>query len=108
MYGLISVSTVGWVSGTFLGAAAGNILPAELSSAMGIVLYGMFLAIFIPAARESRGVFASVLIASGLSMIFKFVLTEVSGGFAVIICAVVSAAVCAVLFPKKDEEEAEE
>ncbi|MBQ7124075.1 MAG: AzlC family ABC transporter permease [Oscillospiraceae bacterium] len=108
MYGLISVSTVGWVSGTFLGAAAGNILPAELSSAMGIVLYGMFLAIFIPAARESKGVFASVLIASGLSMIFKFVLTEVSGGFAVIICAVVSAAVCAVLFPKKDEEEAEE
>ena len=108
MYGLISVSTVGWVSGTFLGAAAGNILPAELSSAMGIVLYGMFLAIFIPAARESKGVFASVLIASGLSMIFKFVLTEVSGGFAVIICAVVSAAVCAILFPKKDEEEAEE
>lgn len=104
MYGLISISALGWVSGTFLGAAAGNILPPELSSAMGIVLYGMFLAIFIPPARKEKGVLASVVIAAGLSVLFKYVFTAVSGGFAVIICAVISAAICAILFPKKDEE----
>ena len=108
MYGLIGISALGWVSGTFLGAAAGNILPAAISSAMGIVLYGMFLAIIIPPAREHRGVFFAVLIAAALSILFSYVLTAVSSGFAIIICSVIAAAACAVLFPVADEEEAKE
>ena len=78
MYGLIGISALGWVFGTFLGAAAGNILPAAVSSAMGIVLYGMFLAIIIPPAREHRGVFFAVLIAAALSILFSCVLKAVS------------------------------
>lgn len=108
MYGLIGISALGWVSGTFLGAAAGNILPPAISSAMGIVLYGMFLAIIIPPAREHRGVFFAVLIAAGLSIAFEYVLSAVSSGFAIIICSVVAAAVCSLLFPVHDEEEASE
>ena len=108
MYGLIGISALGWVSGTVLGAAAGNILPASISSAMGIVLYGMFLAIIIPPAREHRGVFFAVLIAAALSILFAYVLTAVSSGFAIIICSVIAAAFCAVLFPVSDEEEAKE
>ena len=108
MYGLTVISALGWVSGTFLGAAAGNILPSSISSAMGIVLYGMFLAIIIPPAKREKGVLAAVLTAAALSIMFEFVLKSVSGGFAIIICSVISAAVCAVLFPVKDEKEAEE
>ena len=108
MYGLTVISALGWVSGTFLGAAAGNILPSSVSSAMGIVLYGMFLAIIIPPAKKEKGVLAAVLTAAALSIMFEFVLKSVSGGFAIIICSVISAAVCAVLFPVKDEKEAEE
>ena len=108
MYGLTVISALGWVSGTFLGAAAGNILPSSISSAMGIVLYGMFLAIIIPPAKKEKGVLAAVLTAAALSIMFEFVLKSVSGGFAIIICSVISAAVCAVLFPVKDEKEAEE
>ena len=108
MYGLTVISALGWVSGTFLGAAAGNILPSSVSSAMGIVLYGMFLAIIIPPAKKEKGVLAAVLAAAALSIVFEFVLKSVSGGFAIIICSVISAAVCAVLFPVKDEKEAEE
>lgn len=108
MYGLTAISALGWVSGTFLGAAAGNILPSSISSAMGIVLYGMFLAIIIPPAKKEKGVLAAVLAAAALSIVFEFVLKSVSGGFAIIICSVISAAVCAVLFPVKDEKEAEE
>lgn len=108
MYGLTVISALGWVSGTFLGAAAGNILPSSISSAMGIVLYGMFLAIIIPPAKKEKGVLAAVLAAAALSIVFEFVLKSVSGGFAIIICSVISAAVCAVLFPVKDEKEAEE
>ena len=107
MYGLTVVSAFGWVLGTFLGAAAGNILPPSLSGAMGIVLYGMFLAIIIPPARKEKGVLAAVLIAAALSTVFEYVLKSVSGGFAIIICSVISAAVCAVLFPVPEEEEGE-
>ncbi len=107
MYGLTAVSAFGWVLGTFLGAAAGNLLPPSVSSALGIVLYGMFLAIIIPPSKKSKGVLVSVLIAAFLSIIFKYVLVFVSGGFSVIICAVLSAAVCAFLFPVNENEEEE-
>lgn len=107
MYGLTVISALGWVSGTFLGGAAGNLLPESVSSALGIVLYGMFLAIIIPPSKKSKGVLITVLIAAALSIVFKYVLTSVSGGFAIIICAVLSAAICAVLFPVKEENEEE-
>ena len=105
MYGLILVSTSGWVLGTLLGAVLGQVLPASVSAAMGIMLYGMFLAIFIPPAKKERGVLIAVIMAALCSLLFEYVLTFVSGGFAVIISALVSAAVCAALFPVAEEEE---
>lgn len=109
MYGLISVSALGWVTGTFLGAFAGNVLPSSVSGALGIVLYGMFLAIILPPAKTNRPVLIAVLIAAALSIVFKYVLVFVSEGFAIIICAVVAAGFCAFFFPVHDEEkEAEE
>lgn len=105
MYGLTAISAFGWVLGTFLGATAGNLLPASVSSAMGIVLYGMFLAIIIPPAKKEKGVLTAVLIAAILSTVFEFVLKSISDGFAIIICSVVAAAICAVLFPISDEKE---
>lgn len=107
MYGLTVISAFGWVLGTFLGATAGNILPTAVSSAMGIVLYGMFLAIIIPSAKKENGVLTAVLIAAVLSTVFKFVLKTVSDGFAIIICSVIAAAICAAVFPVADESEAE-
>ncbi len=105
MYGLILVSTSGWVLGTLLGAVLGQVLPASVSAAMGIMLYSMFLAIFIPPAKKERGVLVAVIMAALCSLLFEYVLTFVSGGFAVIISALVSAAVCAALFPVAEEEE---
>ena len=67
MYGIISISTAGWVTGTFLGAAAGELLPPAVSSALGIVLYGMFLAIIVPPARRERSVLIVVAVAALLS-----------------------------------------
>lgn len=104
MYGLILISALGWTLGTALGAAAGSILPEVITDAMGLVLYGMFLAIIIPPARENRAVLAAVLIAAGISVLFYYVFTAVSSGFAIIISSVAAAAVCALLFPLRDEE----
>lgn len=103
MYGLISISFMGWTSGTFLGAFAGQILPKALTDAMGLVLYGMFLAIIIPPAKKEKSVLTVILLGAGISSLFYYVFTFLSSGFAVIISAVVASAVGAWLFPIKDE-----
>lgn len=105
MYGLILIAFLGWSTGTFLGAAAGEILPEMITNAMGIVLYGMFIAIIIPPSRKQKSVLAAVVIAAAVSVLFKYVFTIVSGGFAVIISACVAAAAAALLFPVKEEQE---
>lgn len=105
MYGMILVAFVGWVTGTALGAEAGQLLPASVNSAMSIVLYGMFLAIIIPPSKKQKGVLAVVIAAAAVSILFKYVFTMVSGGFAVIISAVAASLAGAAFFPVKDEEE---
>lgn len=105
MYGLILISALGWTGGTLLGAVAGQALPQMFTAAMGILLYGMFIAIIIPPSRKSRSVFGAVLIAALISLLFKFVFTKISVGFAIIISASVAAAVMALIAPVPDEEE---
>lgn len=104
MYGMILVSAVGWISGTALGAAAGQLLPESISSALGIVLYGMFIAIIVPPAKKQRSVLLVVIISAIISIIFKYLITFVSSGFSVIICALIASATGALLFPVKEED----
>lgn len=105
LYGLMLMPYIGWSLGTLLGAAAGQILPEFVCSALGIAIYGMFLAIILPPARREKSVRAVVLIAIGVSLLFHYLpmLSGISGGFVVIICAVIAAAVGAVLFPVAEE-----
>lgn len=104
MYGLISVSAFCWTLGTLLGASAGQLLPDSLSNAMGIVLYAMFLAIIIPPAKKSRSILIVVITSALCSLVFKYLLTFISGGFAIIISAVLAACVGALVFPIDDDE----
>lgn len=105
LYGLMLMPYLGWSLGTLLGAAAGQILPEFVCSALGIAIYGMFLAIILPPARREKSVRAVVLIAIGVSLLFHYLpmLSGISGGFVIIICAVVAAAIGAVLFPVAEE-----
>lgn len=105
MYGLMILPIIGWTGGTFLGAAFGQILPESISNALGIMLYAMFIAVFIPQAKKEFSVLISVIIAAAVSIVFKYLIPSVSNGFAIIISAVISAALCALIFPVKDEEE---
>lgn len=104
MYGLILTPFLGWTAGTALGALAGSLLPASVTDAMGIVLYGMFMAIFVPAARKDRRVLCVVALAAAFSAVFRYLLPMVSSGFAVILSALAAAVVGAVLFPLGEEE----
>ncbi|WP_303796722.1 AzlC family ABC transporter permease [Ruminococcus flavefaciens] len=104
MYGMIFIAAVGWVTGTALGAAAGELLPAAVSTAMEIVLYGMFIAIVIPPAKKQHDVLFAAVIAAALSVLFKFAVPALSEGFAMMISAITSALLTALIFPVKDEE----
>ena len=105
LYGLTLIPYLGWSFGTFLGAAASSLLPPIVQSALGIAIYGMFLAIIIPPAKHNRPVLKVVLFAVVLSCIFRFVpgLQTISSGFVIIICAVLAAGFGAFCFPIHEE-----
>ncbi len=107
MYGMILISTLGWTLGTLLGGICGDILPTILSNALGIMLYGMFIAIIIPPIRESLSNLAVILLAAGISCVIYFGLPRISSGFSIIISAVIASVVMAILRPIPDEEDAE-
>ena len=65
----------------------------------------MFIAIIVPPSRKSFRVLTVVLTAAVISIIFKYLITVISGGFAVIISAVAASAVGALFFPVDEKEE---
>ena len=107
MYGLATLPYVGWSLGTVLGAVAGNLLPASVASALGIAIYGMFVAIVVPPAKEQHGVLLAVVIAVCLSLAIRYVpvFCSISPGFAIILSGVTAAALTAAFVPAKDEGE---
>ena len=105
MLGLITLPVVGWTLGTLLGAVAGQLLPATVTAAMGLVLYGMFLAIILPPARKDKHVLFAVGLAAAFSCLFTYLIPGVSDGFAVILSALAASLAAALLFPVAEEGE---
>lgn len=103
MAGLIIIPYIGWTLGTVLGALTNNILPPSVVSAMGITLYAMFIAIFIPAAKHNKGILAVLIFAIAVSCIFYYGIKAISSGWATIITAIAASAFGAVFFPKKED-----
>ena len=99
------VAALGWISGTAMGAIAGSLLPESVRMALGVMLYGMFIAIVVPQAREEKPILVSVILALVLSCLFTWCpgLNQISGGLAIVICTVLAASACAVLFPVEEE-----
>ncbi len=108
MYGLILTPYIGWSLGTLFGAVAGDILPTVITSALGIAIYGMFVAIVLPAARASRAAAVCILLAALFSCVFYYApaLSVIPGGFVIIICAVLAAGIMALVSPIPVEQEA--
>ncbi len=105
-YGAFSVALPGWSIGTALGIIAGNILPPSVVSALSVALFGMFLAIIIPPAKENKviGIFVIIsFIASYFAGILPFV-SELSEGTRTIVLTVIISSIAAYLFPIKEEE----
>ncbi len=106
MMGLITCPYWGWALGTVLGAVTTSILPAKLQSSMGIALYAMFIALFVPASKKSKAALVVVIVAIFLSSLLKWApyLNQISTGWSIIIATIIAAAVGAILFPRKEGE----
>lgn len=99
-FGMVAAAAPGWAAGTYIGAAAGSILPTSVVSALSVGLFGMFIAFIVPPARKNI-VIGLVIV---FSMAASFALTkaagsELSAGTRTIILTVAISAGAAKLFP---------
>ncbi len=106
-YGLALISLSCWALGTCLGVVVGSILPALLVTALGVGIYGMFLAIVIPPARTNPVIRGLVL----LSMVLSFLcsrlpmISTLSEGSRIILLTVLLSLGAALLFPVPEESQ---
>lgn len=91
--GLFLAPYLGWGLGTLLGSLLGEVVPNSVAEVFGIAIYGMFLAIIIPKATESKPVLSVVLIAALLSCVIYYApFIKLSSGLSITLCAVAAAA----------------
>ncbi|MDO5377435.1 MAG: AzlC family ABC transporter permease [Clostridia bacterium] len=106
-YGAIVVSVLPWAAGTSLGIVMGNMLPVRAVSALSVALYGMFLAIIIPPARQNRVVAGLVVAGFALSLAASLLpaLRDLSAGTRTILLTVALSGAAAALFPVRDDHQ---
>ena len=106
-YGAMLSSIPLWCIGTSAGIIAGEVLPARVVTALSVSLFGMFLAIIMPAARDDRVVrvcvIASFVASYVASHLIPFTMAW-SSGTRTIVLTIVIATVAALLRPVDDEE----
>lgn len=103
-YAITLVSVAGWSGGTVLGVLVGNILPAAAVNALSVSLYGMFLAIIIPPAKQNPFIGGLVAVSMAVSLLFALLpLTRgISSGFKVILLTVLIAGAAAIIRPVEE------
>lgn len=85
----------------------GNVLPNNVVSALSVGLYGMFIAIIIPPARQNRLLAGLIVVSMLLSLLFATapILSSIPSGTAILILTIVISATAAILFPIKEGDD---
>ena len=106
-YGAMAIALPSWATGTALGIIAGNILPTSVVSALSVALYGMFVAIIVPAAKSNRIVAGTII----TSFVVSFIVSKISlfdnmsDSMKISLLTILIAGAAALFFPVKDETE---
>lgn len=105
-YGVMSVAVPGWSLGTLTGVLSTGMLPQTFLNAMNMALYGMFIAIFMPAARDDKKLLPVIFISMALSTLVQVmpVFDFISSGMKIIILTLVISIGAAVLMPVPEED----
>lgn len=106
-YGAAMIAAPCWATGTALGIIAGSALPLRIVSALGVALYGMFIAIIIPPSKKDKKVLLAVIASFAASLIATLlpVIKDISEGTRTIMLTVAISALFALIFPRKQEDE---
>ena len=107
--GLSTLPYFGWALGTLSGALVGNIIPEIVMNALCLAIYGMFISIIAPVAKDNKSILIATLTAIIFGIIFYYVpvIKEIPSGIAISISAILAAIICALLFPIKEEQQNE-
>lgn len=95
-YSAALISTLLWASGCAVGIVAGGMLPTAIVAALSVALYGMFLAIIMPPARNDRYVLYAIVasfVLSGACSVAPVVSSWSSGTRTIVLTVVISAVV---------------
>lgn len=101
IYGAISFAAPCWALGTALGIIIGNSLSAQITIALSVALYGMFLAIIIPPAKNNKFLSLVILFSFILSYLFNE-LTSLSSSSIIILLTILISLIAAIIKPIKE------
>ena len=107
IFGMATVASPGWVVGTALGVALGNVLPESVISALSVGLFGMFIAIIIPEGKKNK-VVAAVIVVSFVASYLLSVIPVVKGidsGIKIIVLTIVIAGIFSIIKPVKEAQD---
>ena len=99
--GVLVPSFIGWTMGSTCGAIFSSILPTVFADAMNIALYGMFVAIVLPQAKNDLNKRKAVVLSIIMSFIFAYMpyLNKISSGWTIIIITVLVSGFMAFKYP---------
>ena len=106
-YGAGFISVLPWAIGTAVGVFAGEMLPQDIVSALNISLFGMFIAIIIPAGKENKTIMNLIIISFLASFILDYIplLSSIDEGMKIIFLTIVIACAAAYIHPVKGEDD---
>jgi 4-azaleucine resistance transporter AzlC len=86
--GLMGTAYIGWVSGTAVGGLGAAFIPGEVTTAMTVGLYGLFIGLLVPPARKSLGYAWIALISMALNSALHLIINT---GWAIVLSTVLAA-----------------
>ncbi len=113
LMGLAFSPFLGYILGNTTGSLVTGLIPDIVKPVLGIMLYGLFIAMVIPSAKKSRKILFSVVITIILSYILEaipIIGKTISSwginpaGITMITCAVSAAAICSWIAPIEEKE----
>ncbi len=88
MAGLMITAYLGWVSGTLVGGVGANFIPTQITMAMTVGLYGLFIGLLVPPAKKHH----SFMVVALISMLMNWGLGHwVESGWSIVISTVLAA-----------------
>ena len=85
--GLAGIAWFSWMFGAFIGVLLLNILPVIVTNSFNISLYALFVALLVPAVKDSKELAILVLITAILNVILQFFI----GNWSLIVATLIGA-----------------